>query len=133
MNTKSVEPEQLLITLKGNSPNFFQQILNVNAAPVTLSYLFHNIRNYALATPIVIAGLWLLTEGNTLFDVPYINIIFGIHILICGLILIGLNFIHSILTFSKSPGRSWPAYIIFITLLVSTAEVVWISFWKLYG
>lgn len=132
MNTEADKQEELQTPTNENQPNFIQQILKVNAAPVTLQYLFDNIRNYALATTVLIAGLWLLSKGDSIFGIPYINLIFGIHLVICGLFLIGLNFTHSILTIAKIPGKPWPAYIIFLTLLVSSLEVVWISFWKLY-
>jgi hypothetical protein len=52
---------------------------------------------------------------------------------ICGSILMGLNFIHSTLTVTKTPGKPWPAFIIFFTLLVGSLEIVWISFWKYYN
>jgi hypothetical protein len=133
MNTETVKQEELPIPAPEKHPNFFQQILKVNAAAVTLQYLFDNIRNYTLATTVVIAGIWLLSRGDSIFGIPYINLVFGIHVVICGLILIGLNFIHSILTIAKIPGKPWPAYIIFLTLLVSSLEVVWISFWKFYN
>ena len=133
MNTETVKQEELATPTPEKYPNFFQQILKVNAAAVTLQYLFDNIRNYTLATTVVIAGIWLLSRGDLIFGIPYINLVFGIHVVICGLILIGLNFIHSILTIAKIPGKPWPAYIIFLTLLVSSLEVVWISFWKFYN
>lgn len=133
MNTETVKQEDLQAPTQEKHLNFFQQILKVDAAPLTLNYLFDNIRNYTFATTIVIAGSWLLSKGDSIFGIPYVNLIFGIHVVICGLILIGLNFIHSILTIAKIPGRPWPGYIIFLTLLVSSLEFVWISFWKFYN
>lgn len=132
MKTETVKQEELQTSKREKHLNFFQQILNVSAAPVTLNYLFDNIRNYTFATTIVIAGLWLLTKGDSIFGIPYVNLIFGIHVVICGLVLMGLNFIHSVLTIAKTPGRPWPGYIIYFTLLVGSLEIVWISFWKFY-
>ena len=132
MNTEPVKQEELQTPTKEKHLNFIQHLLKVNAAPVTLNYLFDNVRNYTLATTIVIAGLWLFSNGDSFFGMPYINWIFGIHVVICGLVLIGLNFIHSILTIVKTPGRPWLGYIIYLTLLVGSLEIVWISFWKFY-
>ena len=132
MNIETIKPEELQQPTQEKHLNFFQQILKVDAAPLTLNYLFDNIRNYTFATTIVIAGLWLLSKGDSIFGILYLNFIFGIHVVICGLILIGLNFIHSMFTIAKIPGRSLPGYIIFLTLLVSSLEVVWIGFWKFY-
>jgi len=133
MNTETIKQEELQAPTKEKHLNFFQHILRVDSAPVTLNYLFDNIRNYTFATSIVIAGLWLLSKGDSILGIPYLNLIFGIHVVICGLILIGLNFIHSILAIANMSGRSWPGYIIFLTLFVSSLELVWISFWKFYN
>ena len=132
MDTEAVKQEEIPTPNREIHLNFFQQVLNVDAAPVTLNYLFDNIRNYTFATTIVVAGLWLLNKGDSFFGIHYINLIFGIHVVICGLVLMGLNFIHSILTIAKAPRRSWPGYIIYLTLLVGSLEIVWISFWKFY-
>ena len=112
---------------------FLRQMLTVNSAPLTLNYLFDNIRNYTLATTVVVGGVWLLTAGESIFGAPYINLIFGIHVIICGLVLIGLNFAHSILTIAKRSEKKWPAYLIYLTLLLGSLEIVWVSFWKLYN
>ncbi len=122
MKNNAAKPEKQL--------NFFQQILTVNSASITLNYLFDNIRNYTLATTLVIGGLWLIGDGNSVFGRSYIDLIFGIHVVICGLVLIGLNFTHSILTIAKTPGKLWPGYIIYFTLFVGSLEVVWVGFWK---
>ena len=132
MDTEAVKQEEMQTPNREIHLNFFQQVLNVDAAPVTLNYLFDNIRNYTFATTIVVAGLWLLNKGDSIFGIHYVNLIFGIHVVICGLVLMGLNFIHSMLTIAKTPRRSWPGYIIYLTLLVGSLEIVWISFWKFY-
>jgi hypothetical protein len=62
MDTEAVNREELQTPKRERHLNFFQQILNVNAAPVTLNYLFDNIRNYTFATTIVVAGLWQLNR-----------------------------------------------------------------------
>jgi len=105
MDTEAVNKEQLQTPIREKHLNFIQQILQVNAEPVTLKYLFDNIRNYTFATTIVVGGLWLLTKGDSIFGIPFVNLIFGIHVVICGLALMGLNFIHSILTIAKTPGK----------------------------
>ena len=132
MNTETVKQKKLQTPTNEIRLNFFQQILNVNETPVTLNYLFDNIRNYTFATTIVIAGIWLLSKGDSIFGIPYLNLIFGVHVVICGLVLMGLNFIHSILSIANVSGRTWPGYIIYLTLLVGSLEVVWVSFWKFY-
>jgi hypothetical protein len=94
MTTEAVKQKKL----KREKPvNLFQQILNVNAAPVTLNYLFNNIRIYTFSTTIVVAGIWLLSNGDP---------ILGIHVVICCFVLTTLNFIHSILTIAKKPGEA---------------------------
>ncbi len=133
MNTETIKQEELQASTKETHLNFFQQILKVDTTPVTLNYLFDNIRNYTFATSIVIAGLWLLSKGDSILGIPYLNLIFGVHVVICGLILIGLNFTHSILAIANISGKSWPGYVIFLTLRVSSLEFVWISFWKFYN
>ncbi len=133
MDTEALKPEQLQSSKKENNLNFFQQILTVNDAPVTLSYLFDNIRNYTFAITLVVAGLWLLNKGDSIFGIPYINLVFGVHVVFCGLILMGLNFTHSILAIAKTQQKGWPGYIIYFTLLVGSLEIVWVSFWKLYN
>ncbi len=130
MDSEADKQEALQTHEKREHSSFFKQVLNVKAEPVTLGYLFDNIRNYTFATTIVIAGLWLISDVETVFGVPYVNFVFGIHVVICGIVLMGLNFIHSILTITKTPGRLWPGYVIFLTLLVGSLEIVWISFWK---
>jgi len=115
---------------KTGSLNFFQQILKVDEASISLNYLFDNIRNYTLATPVMFAGLWLLMNDGLAFDLPYVNLIFGLHIAICGFVLICLNFVHSILTITKSFGKLWPGYVIYITMFIGSLEVVWVGFWK---
>jgi len=133
MNTVTIEQKTPQISKEEKHLNFFQRILEVNGQTVTLSYLFDNIRNYTLATTVVIAGIWLISNGDLVVGIPYINLIFGIHVVICGLVLIGLNFTHSILTIAKIPARPWTGYIIYLTLLISSLEVIWVSFWKLYN
>ncbi len=133
MDTEAVKQTEFQAQKTERQLNFFQQILNFNAEPVTLSYLFDNIRNYTFATTIVIAGLWLLNKGDLIFGIPYVNLIFGFHVVICGLVLMGLNFIHSILTIAKAPGRPWPGFVIYLTLFVGSIEIVWISFWRFYN
>ena len=111
-------------------PGFMQRLTRSDIAPLNLNYLFDNIRNYTLAATVMVAGIWLFTRGEHILGTPYINWIFGLHIAMCGLILCGLNFAHSLRTIARTPGRKWPAYIIFITLLVGSLELVGVALWK---
>ena len=132
MATESPDRENLQLPETNGHPGFLQKILTTNTTPLTLNYLFDNIRNYTLATTVVVAGLWLLNESGSFFGAPYINLIFGIHVIICGLVLIGLNFTHSILVIARASGKTWPGYVIYVTFLVGSLEIVWISFWKFH-
>jgi hypothetical protein len=129
------DPDDSTLAVKSeeqNSPHpgFMQRLTRTNVAPLNLNYLFDNIRNYTLAATVMVAGIWLFTRGNHILGTAYINKIFGAHIAICGLILCGLNFAHSLRTISQTPGRKWPAYIVFITLLVGALELVGVALWK---
>jgi hypothetical protein len=111
-------------------PGFMQRLTSTNVAPLNLNYLFDNIRNYTLAATVMVAGIWLFTRGNHILSTPYINWVFGAHIVMCGLILCGLNFAHSLKTIARTPGKNWPAYIVFITLLVGSLELVGVALLK---
>jgi hypothetical protein len=110
---------------------FMQRLTRTDVTPLNLNYLFDNIRNYTLAATVMIAGIWLFTRGSHILGMPYINWIFGVHITVCGLILCGLNFVHSLRTVARTPGRKWPAYVVFITLLIGSLELVGVALWKL--
>jgi hypothetical protein len=126
------DSSQAIETEDQNSPypGFMRRLTRTNVAPLNLNYLFDNIRNYTLAATVMVAGIWLFTQGNHLLNIPYINWVFGVHITMCGLILCGLNFAHSLRTIAQTPGRKWPAYIVFVTLLVGSLELVGVALWK---
>ena len=109
---------------------FLKRLTNADVAPLNLNYLFDNIRNYTLATTVMIAGIWLFARGGNVFGTPYINWIFGAHVTLCGLILIGINFAHSVRTITKTPGARLPAYIVFLTLFIGSLELVWVALWN---
>lgn len=47
-----------------------------------------------------------------------------------GLILIGLNFTHSLYTVARTADSKSPAYLVFISLLVGSLELVGVALWK---
>jgi len=112
-------------------PGLIQQLAYSDISPLSLGYLFDNIRNYTLSATVMVAGLWLITRGHDLLGIPYINWVFGVHVTLCGLILTGLNFLHSLRTITRTQSNKWPAYVIFITLLVGSLELVGVALWKL--
>jgi len=130
MNIETVNKEEQRTPTIKNHPSFFRQILKVEGSSVTLNYLFDNIRNYTLAVTVMLAGLWLLSQDDAAFGIPYVNLIFGIHVALCGLVLMVLNFIHSIRTITKTGERLWLGYIIYFTLFIGSLEIVWVGFWR---
>lgn len=112
--------------MKDYNPDNYPQFIRVKEEDVTLKFIFDNIRNIGLSALLFALGA-IIAKGepiNSLFSLPWSEVILGVAICIGGFVLAVFNFIQGILAILASKRFNMPAYLICSLLLqVAAFEV----------
>lgn len=121
-----LETQEMKNAQRNKLSKFVHFLTDIDKKDLTLKFFFDNIRNYALASGLFLAGKFLLTftEHELLWNGG--NIFFGYMLMLYALILFILNLIqpiHIIRKYDKILGLSMFTYMLFSTFsfLISIA------------
>lgn len=92
----------------------FPQFIRVQESDVTLKFVFDNVRNIGLSALVFALGI-IIAKGepiNSLFAIPYSEIVLGVVVCFSGFLLAVLNFMQGVLAILASKKFNMPVYII---------------------
>ena len=111
---------------KSPAERFVLQLIDVKPEEVTLKLIFDNIRNYGIAATIMVAGFYLLQHGSLVNHFPGAGVVFGVLLIVVGLILYSLNLTQVIFVFVKLKMRFVFYFIFSMTVFLGTLELLWV-------
>lgn len=111
---------------KSHSERFLLQLIDVKPEDVTLKFTFDNIRNYGIASTVIVAGFYLVQHGAQVNNFPGAGIVFGILLVVAGFGLYTLNLCQAIWALVKLKMHVFPYFIFSMAMFLGTLELLWV-------
>lgn len=110
--------------VKSRAEHFLLQLIDVKPEDVTLKFTFDNIKNYAIAATVVVAGFYLAQHGAQINNFPGAGIVFGILLVVTGFSLYVLNLSQAIWAVVRLKMHVVPYFILSMVMFLGTLELL---------
>lgn len=104
-----------------------KHLLLLEPSEIRLKWVFDHVRNYALASAVMVAGFYLFKHGAVVSSWPGAGYVFGTLLLLTGFFLLILNMVQPIWAMAKHKVRMLPYMIVSLIIFFGASELVWVT------